>query len=248
MAEAETMLTELIAGDLLQAKAVWGIFPATGVGDDVVLFTDESRSTELRRIPFLRQQRRSEAGRPNSCLADYVAPEDSGKIDWVGCFVVTAGLGIEPLAKKYEKQGDDFRSIMVKALADRLAEAYAEYLHQKVRTDYWGYAAQESLDNAALISEKYQGIRPAPGYPACPDHLAKSWIFKLLQAENQTGVTLTESFAMDPAASVAGWYFSHPDSRYFGLGRIAEDQVSDYAKRAGISLEEARHWLAANMG
>jgi 5-methyltetrahydrofolate--homocysteine methyltransferase len=246
-AEANAMLDELIEGSALQAKAVWGIFPAMSDGDDVVLFKDASRSDVLRRVPFLRQQRRSEAGRPNYCLADFVAPEKAAKKDWLGCFVVTAGLGVDSLARQYEADGDDFKSIMVKALADRMAEAYAEYLHHKVRTEFWGFTPQESFSNNDLIGEKYQGIRPAPGYPACPDHLAKSWIFNLLEAENQTGVTLTESFAMDPAASVAGWYFSNPDSRYFGLGRIAGDQVQDYADRAGITIDEARRWLASNM-
>ncbi len=248
MAEAGTMLDKMISDEQIEAKAVWGIFPAQRDGDDVILFTDETCSDELRRIPFLRQQRSSQAGRPNYCLADFIAPANTDKMDWLGCFVVTAGLGVEKLARQYESEGDDFHSIMVKALADRLAEAFAEYLHHKVRTRHWGYAPQEKLDNEALIGEEYQGIRPAPGYPACPDHLAKEWIFELLAAEKQTGVTLTESFAMDPGATVAGWYFSHPEARYFGLGRIAEDQVLDYAQRAGISFADAQRWLAANLG
>jgi len=247
MKDAESILDELIAGGELKAAGVCGLFPAERDGDDLVLFTDESRGTELRRVPFLRQQRRSAGGRPNNCLADFVAPAGSGLKDWVGGFVVTTGLGAREASAKREADDDDYRSIMVKALADRLAEAFAEYLHQQVRRDYWAYAADENLDTEALIREEYRGIRPAPGYPACPEHLAKKFIFALLDAEENTGAVLTENCAMEPAATVAGWYFSHPEARYFGLGRIDGDQVADYAARAGISEEESAAWLAPNL-
>jgi len=247
MNDAETMLDELITGGELKAAAAFGLFPAERDGDDLVLFTDDERSSELRRVPFLRQQRRSAGSRPNHCLADFVAPAGSGLKDWVGGFVVTAGLGAREAAAAREADDDDYRSIMVKALADRLAEAFAEYLHEQVRRDYWAYAPDENLDKQTLIKEEYRGIRPAPGYPACPDHLAKKFIFELLDAEENTGAILTENCAMDPAASVAGWYFSHPEARYFGLGRIDQDQVVDYAARAGISEDEAAAWLAPNL-
>ncbi len=245
--DANQMLDELIAGSELQAAAVYGLFPAARQGDDLVLFTDDSRTSVMRRVPFLRQQRRSAAGRPNHSLVDFVADLESGVSDHVGAFVVTAGLGATAAANQRSADDDDYRSIMVKAVADRLAEALAEYLHQQVRREHWGYAAEESLDNEDLIGEEYRGIRPAPGYPACPDHFAKGAIFELLSATESIGVELTESCAMDPAASVAGWYFSHPESRYFGLGRIDNDQVADYAERAGITLTEAKRWLDTNL-
>ena len=248
MNDAQTILNELITGGELKAAAVLGLFPAESDGDDLVLFSDDKRSHVLRRVPFLRQQRRSAGGRPNHSLVDFVAPRGSGLKDWVGGFVVTAGLGAREAAARREADDDDYRSIMVKALADRLAEAFAEYLHREVRCGYWGYDPDESLRNEDLIEEKYRGIRPAPGYPACPDHLAKQFLFELLDAEAKTGVVLTENCAMEPAASVAGWYFSHPQSHYFGLGRINRDQAADYAVRAGISEEEAAAWLAANLG
>jgi len=248
MEDAQAILDELIAGGELKATGILGLFPAERDGDDLVLFTDDQRTSELRRVPFLRQQRRSAGDRPNHSLVDFVAPRGSGLRDWVGGFVVTAGLGAREASARREADDDDYRSIMVKALADRLAEAFAEYLHLQVRRDYWGYAADESLANEELIEEKYRGIRPAPGYPACPDHLAKKFLFELLDAEAKTGVVLTENCAMEPAASVAGWYFSHPRSKYFGMGRIDGDQVADYAARAGISEKEAAAWLVANLG
>lgn len=247
LGDANTMLDEIIAGKWLQAKASVGLFPAFAAGDDLIIYGDNSRSGELRRVPFLRQQRRSRAGRPNFCLTDYVTPEESGLADWVGAFVVTAGLGTAKLAKQYEADGDDYRAIMVKALADRLAEAGAEYLHQQVRTKAWGYAPEESLGNEDLIKESFQGIRPAPGYPACPDHYSKQAIFELLAATDNTEVVLTENCAMDPAASVAGWYFAHPEAKYFGMGKIGQDQCVDYARRTGLTEEEAARWLAANL-
>jgi 5-methyltetrahydrofolate--homocysteine methyltransferase len=244
--EAQEMLDQFIAQGRLRAKAAWGLFPAARDGDDVVLYTDESRGEVLERVPFLRQQRRSAAGKPNFSLADYVAPA-GGRPDWLGAFVVTAGLGADDIATAYEKDGDDYRAILAKALADRLAESYAEHLHRRVRREFWGYAPEENLDNEALIAEKYRGIRPAPGYPACPDHFAKKQLFRLLGAEQGIGVRLTENCAMHPAASVAGWYFSHPEARYFGLGRVAADQVADYARRTGQTEDEAAAWLAHNL-
>ena len=248
LADAGDMLDRIVAADLLRVRAAVGIFPVAAENDDLVLYTDDTRREILRRVPFLRQQRRSSsAGRPSLCLTDFVAPLESGRPDWVGAFVVTAGLGAALLARTFEQQGDDYRAIMVKALADRLAEAFAEYLHLRVRREFWGYAAAENLDGAALIGEEYRGIRPAPGYPACPDHFAKRAIFGLLDAEQGAGVSLTETCAMDPAASVAGWYFAHPEARYFGLGRIGRDQSDDYARRAGITEDEAGAWLAPNL-
>jgi len=245
MDDAFALLDELLDGGELQAKAVVGLYPARREDDDLVLFTDADRGELLRRVPFLRQQRKSAGDRPNHCLVDYVV--DGETQDWVGGFVVTAGLGARAAAEKRLADDDDYRSILVKALADRLAEAFAEYLHLRVRREFWAYAPEEDLDNGALIKEEYRGIRPAPGYPACPDHLAKRFLFELLDAEDATGVRLTESCAMEPAASVAGWYFSHPEAKYFGLGRIGQDQVVDYAARAGITEDEAAGWLAPNL-
>jgi len=248
LADAEELLAELIGGAELRGAGVAGLFPAASDGDDLIIYEDESRTGVLRRVPFLRQQRRSSAGRPNLSLTDFIAPTDSGIADWVGGFVVTAGLGASVAAEIRQSADDDYRSILVKALADRLAEAFAEYLHQQVRRELWGYASEEALDNDALIAEEYQGIRPAPGYPACPDHYAKRALFDLLDAPANCGVTLTESCAMDPAASVSGWYIAHPESRYFGMGRLGQDQVEDYARRTGLTVTEAAHWLAANLG
>jgi 5-methyltetrahydrofolate--homocysteine methyltransferase len=247
MDDAFALLDELIEGGELRAKAVVGLWPAHREDDDLVVFTDDTRSGVLHRVPFLRQQRKSAGGRPNHSLADFVTTAASGLPDWLGGFVVTAGLGAREAADRRLKDDDDYRSILVKALADRLAESGAEWLHRRVRREFWGYAADEDLDNEALIKEEYRGIRPAPGYPACPDHLAKRFLFRMLDAEKATGVSLTESCAMEPAASVAGWYFSHPEAKYFGLGRIGQDQVADYAARAGISEDEAAGWLAPNL-
>ncbi|MBT8268824.1 MAG: methionine synthase, partial [Bacteroidia bacterium] len=199
------------------------------------------------RFITLRQQLKKREGVPNIALSDFIAPEDSGIEDYVGCFCVTAGFGTDELAKAYEAEHDDYHSIMIKALADRLAEAFAEYLHEFIRKDEWGYSKEESFSNEELIKEQYKGIRPAPGYPACPDHLEKNAIWKLLQVEKRIGVRLTESLAMWPAASVSGYYFAHPDAKYFGLGKIKEDQLTDYAKRREISIEEARKWLSPNL-
>lgn len=244
--DANNMLDDLIARKKLQARAVMGIFPAAADNDDLVFFTGEGREDELARVPFLRQQRQSKSNRPNQSLVDFVAPADSGIQDWAGAFACTAGIGAAEMAEEFKADGDDYRSILVKAVADRLAEACAEWLHLKVRREVWGYAADEP-DDANLIKEQYQGIRPAPGYPACPDHFAKKALFALLGVENNAGMSLTESCAMEPAASVSGWYFGHKDARYFGIGRLGSDQVNDYAQRCGISEKEAARWLAAHI-
>ncbi len=243
--DADALLDACERDGALTARAVLGLFPAARDGDDLVIYADEERAAERRRVPFLRQQRRSHGDRPNVSLVDYVAPV-GGPADWAGAFVVTVH-GARALAARAEAAGDDYRAILAKAVADRLAEACAEWLHRQVRREYWGYAPDEELDNAALIAEQYRGIRPAPGYPACPEHLAKRFIFDLLDAPAATGAALTDNSAMDPAASVAGWYFAHPEARYFGMGRLGRDQVADYARRAGISEDEAARWLAPNL-
>ncbi|MFY0685564.1 MAG: methionine synthase [Cyclobacteriaceae bacterium] len=239
--DAIEMLDIIIANESLKANAVVGVFPANAEGDDVKLESGET-------IYFLRQQGQKGQGVPNSSLADYVAPSSCGKQDYIGGFAVTAGIGIEKLIEKYEAEHDEYNVILVKALADRLAEAFAELMHEKVRKEVWGYCTDEQLDNESLISEKYKGIRPAPGYPACPDHTEKPTLFNLLNATELTGIELTESFAMYPAASVSGYYIAHPESKYFGLGKIYKDQVRDYAARKGVSLEEAEKWLAPVLG
>ena len=244
--QGQTLLDEIIDGQKIAARCVYGIWPAQSEGDDVVLYEGGDLTRERARFAMLRQQAASTGRAPNRSLADFVAPKDSGVTDYVGAFAVTAGLGAEELADQYEQEGDDYRSIMVKALADRMAEALAEWLHQRVRRE-WGYEAAGELDIEALIAEKYRGIRPAFGYPACPDHTPKQMLFELLNAP-QIGLELTESCAMRPAASVSGLYFAHPDARYFSIGRIGEDQVADYAQRRGMSIEELERWLAPNLG
>jgi 5-methyltetrahydrofolate--homocysteine methyltransferase len=198
-------------------------------------------------LRFLRQQADKPADRPDFCLADFIAPKSSGVEDWVGAFAVTAGIGIEPHLARFEREHDDYSSILLKALADRLAEAFAERMHERVRREFWGYAPDEALDNDALIGEEYRGIRPAPGYPACPDHTEKATLFRLLDATRNAGIELTDGYAMYPAAAVSGWYFSHPGSQYFVVGRLTKEQVADYAKRKGWSLAEAERWLAPNL-
>ncbi len=245
--DAQVVLDEIIGQDLLYANAVVGLYPANSIGDDVEIYTDESRSEVLTTFHMLRQQGKKGSGLPNLSLADFVAPKETGEQDYMGAFAVTAGVGIEPLIEKYEKDHDDYNSIMIKAVADRLAEAFAELMHEKVRKELWAYAPNEALDSETLIKEVYQGIRPAPGYPACPDHTEKELLFDLLEAEKHTGITLTESFAMYPASSVSGFYFMHEESKYFGLGKIEKDQVVDYAGRKGFSLEKAEKWLAPNL-
>ena len=245
--DAQKLLNEIIDGNLLQANAIIGFWPANSDGDDIIVYGDETRSTIKTKLHHLRQQTNKPNDQANFCLADYVAPTDTALNDYIGGFVVTTGLGADELAKKYEEQNDDYTAIMIKALADRLAEAFAEKLHHLVRTEYWGYATSESLSNEELIKEKYQGIRPAPGYPACPDHTEKGTLFELLNATAEISVNLTEHYAMFPAAAVSGFYFSHPESRYFGLGKIDKDQVESYAKRKGQSLDITERWLSPNL-
>jgi len=246
-ADAQKMLAQLIQENWLTAKGVLGIFPANTVNDDdIEISPATSNQQPTTKFLTLRQQSQKTAGAPNIALADFIAPKDSGVQDYMGCFCVTTGFGVEEKAKEFEKDLDDYNSILVKALGDRLAEAFAEYLHLQVRKEIWGYASDENLSNQELIAENYKGIRPAPGYPACPDHLEKPTIWKLLNVEQEIGVTLTESMAMWPASSVSGYYFAHPESKYFGLGKIKKDQIEDYAKRRNISLEQAEKWLAPN--
>ncbi|MEK9539732.1 methionine synthase [Pantoea agglomerans] len=246
-ADANAMLDKLSQQSLLKPRGVVGIFPANRVGDDIHLYSDERRDEILCVSHHLRQQT-EKTDFANYCLADFVAPKSSGKADYLGAFAVTGGLEEDALAEAYDRQHDDYNKIMVKALADRLAEAFAEYLHERVRKVIWGFAPNENLSNEELIRENYQGIRPAPGYPACPEHTEKAAIWRLLAVEEQTGMKLTESFAMWPGASVSGWYFSHPDSRYFAVAQIQRDQVEDYAARKGMSVMEVERWLAPNLG
>ncbi|MCH2081930.1 MAG: methionine synthase [Saprospiraceae bacterium] len=241
--EARSMLRRMIDEKWLQAKAIIGLFPANAISDDdIAVFKNEERAEPVVILHNLRQQRQKAPGQANNSLTDFIAP--SGQSDYIGAFAVTTGIGIEKWIKHFEDQQDDYNAIMVKALADRLAEAFAERMHQRVRTEFWAYASEEILDNNALIAEKYQGIRPAPGYPACPEHTEKGTLWQLLDVETHIGIKLTESFAMYPAASVSGWYYAHPQSKYFGLGQISKDQVEDYADRKGMSIEEAERWLA----
>ncbi|MCB8921535.1 MAG: methionine synthase [Ardenticatenaceae bacterium] len=242
--DAQAMLEQLVAEKWLTARAAIGFFPANSVGDDVVLLNTKAEE----RLYFLRQQMERPPGRPNRSLADYIAPQESGLTDYIGLFAVTAGIGIERKLAEFEAAHDDYHAILLKALADRLAEAFAEQMHQRVRREFWGYAPDETLGNDELIAEKYRGIRPAPGYPACPDHTEKEMIFRLLDATNCIGMSLTETFAMRPAASVSGYYFAHPEARYFGLGRIDRDQVADYAQRKGWGVATAESWLATVLG
>jgi 5-methyltetrahydrofolate--homocysteine methyltransferase len=241
------LLNRLVRDRKLTAHGVYGFFPAASVGDDVVLFMDDSREEERARFHFLRQQKEKTGDPPYFSLADYVAPLDSGVPDYLGAFAVTAGIGVDELVAEFAAEHDDYQAIMVKALADRLAEAFAECLHARVRTE-WGYGRDERLTGEDLIKERYQGIRPAPGYPACPDHTEKATLWRVLEAESRTGIALTETFAMTPAASVSGFYFSHPDSRYFAVGPIGADQVRDYAGRKGMSVPEVERWLGPNLG
>ncbi len=247
--DAQAMLDRIIKEKWLAAKGVIGLFPANTINDDdIEIYQDDRRETVLTVIHTLRQQNQKPPGRHNLALADFVAPKESDVKDYIGGFAVTAGLGIDTFVAGYEKKHDDYNSILIKALADRLAEAFAEYLHERVRKEFWGYASDETLANDDLIKEKYRGIRPAPGYPACPDHTEKRTLFSLLNVERNTQIELTESFAMLPAASVSGFYFSHPQSQYFGLGKINKDQVQDYARRKGMKLEIIERWLAPNLG
>ncbi|BBI98359.1 methionine synthase [Ferrigenium kumadai] len=244
-ADAQAMLKKIVEEKWLTANAVFGLFPANSVnGDDIEIYTDEKRNNVAMTWHNLRQQTKKPADIPNYCLADYVAPKESKVKDYIGAFAVTTGIGIDARVAEFEKNNDDYNAILLKALADRLAEAFAEHLHLRVRREFWGYAADETLGNEGLIDEQYRGIRPAPGYPACPDHSEKGTLFELLQAPRNADITLTESFAMLPTAAVSGFYFSHPEAKYFATGKVDKEQVADYAKRKGISVEEAERWLA----
>ncbi len=245
--DAQELLDRIVRERLLTARGVFGFFPANSVGDDIEVYADSSRSERKATIHTIRQQMVKPPGRPNLALADFIAPRESGVADHVGAFAVTAGVGIETLVAGFEAAHDDYNAILTKALADRLAEAFAELLHQRVRREFWGYAPDEALDNEGLIKERYQGIRPAPGYPACPDHTEKRMLFDLLRVEENAGITLTESFAMLPAAAVSGYYFSHPQSQYFGVGKIERDQVEDYARRKGMDVASVERWLSPNL-
>ncbi len=247
--DAQAMLKRMVAEKPIKARAVIGFWPAAQVeDDDIALYADEAQSEEVARLHMLRQQMKRDGGRANFSLADYVAPKESGLADYVGAFAVTAGIGLDDWIKReFTAKHDDYSGILAQALADRLAEAFAERMHERVRREFWGYAANETLTNDDLIAEKYRGIRPAPGYPACPDHTEKATLFRLLDATEKAGITLTESFAMWPSAAVSGWYFSHPEARYFGIGRIERDQVADYARRKGMDLATMERWLAPNL-
>ena len=245
-ANGQKMLEQIIKGRWLSANAVVGFWPANSVGDDIEVYSDESRTSVLATFHHLRQQNEKPSGNPNQSLSDFIAPKDSGVRDYIGAFAVTAGLGCEARAKAFEAANDDYSAIMIKALADRLAEAFAEHLHWKVRRDYWGYVKDEQLSNEEMIAEKYLGIRPAPGYPACPEHSEKGSLFDLLEAPQKAGISLTDSFAMWPTAAVSGFYFSHPQSQYFAVGKIDRDQLEDYARRKGWDLPTAERWLAPN--
>jgi len=244
--DANELLDEVVNKKLLQAQGVIGFYQANTINDDDVELKDES-GNQVDTFHFLRQQSQKGTGQPYLCLADFVAPGTSLVKDYLGFFAVTAGIGIEKLIEEFEKDHDDYKSILIKAIADRLAEAFAETMHELVRKKYWGYAKEENLSGEELIKEEYDGIRPAPGYPACPDHIEKRNLFDLLEAEKNTAIHLTENFAMYPASSVSGFYFSHPQSKYFGVGKIEKDQVEDYAKRKGISVEEVEKWLSPNL-
>ncbi len=245
-ADAQAMLKQIVEEKWLTAKAVVGFWPANADGDDVVLYAGDNRSEELTRVHFLRQQVQKREGRANDCLADFVAPVGT-KPDWFGGFAVTTGHGIEEHLARFKAAHDDYNDILLKALADRLAEAFAERMHERVRKEFWGYAADENLTNEELIKERYQGIRPAPGYPACPDHSEKPELFRLLEAESEAGIKLTESFAMMPTAAVSGYYFAHPEAHYFGVGKVGEDQVADYAERRSVDTDQIKRWIRPNL-
>ena len=243
--DAKDMLAKIIREKWLTANAIIGLYPANSVNhDDIEIYQDDERHQVLTTAHFIRQQMKKPQGKYNQCLADNIAPKDSGVKDYIGTFAVTTGIGIEQKLAEFEQEHDDYQSIMLKALADRLAEAFAETMHERVRKEYWGYASDEILDNQALITEQYQGIRPAPGYPACPDHTEKALLWELMHVKEKTGIELTSSYAMMPAAAVSGFYFAHPQARYFGTGKIHKDQVEHYAQRKGLSIEKTERWLA----
>jgi len=247
LADAEAMLRQIIDGKWLRAAAVIGLFPANAQGDDIEFFADETREKQIATLHNLRKQGRQPAGQYNDCLADFVAPMGLGKADSIGAFACTAGIGIDAKVAEFEQDRDDYQALLLKSLADRLAEALAEWLHEQVRKKYWGYVASESFSKAELVEEKYRGIRPAVGYPASPDHTEKDVLWHLLDVERTIGMTLTESKAMIPTASVSGLYFSHPKASYFAVGKIGKDQVEDYAARKGMDLAEVERWLGPNL-
>ncbi len=247
-ADARRMLKQLISERWVRASGVIGFFPANSVDEDIEVYADESRNEVAWRLHHLRQQKPKPAGQPHFALSDFVAPRDSGVADWIGAFAVTTGIGLDEKVREFEARHDDYGAIMLKALADRLAEALAERMHERARREFWGYAPEERFTNDDLVREKYRGIRPAPGYPACPDHTEKGTLWQMLDVERNAGIHLTESYAMHPAAAVSGWYFSHPEATYFAVGKIDSDQVADYARRKGITLAEATRWLAPSIG
>ena len=246
-ANAQELLREIIDKKLLTAHAVYGFYPANSDGDDIILYSDPTRTETLTRLHTLRQQKVNSSGKPQLALADYIAPKESGRIDYIGAFAVTAGHGCQELAERFERDNDQYNAIMAKALADRLAEAFAELLHKRARDD-WGYGKAEQLSHEDLIAEKYRGIRPAPGYPAQPDHTEKPLIFDLLDVGGATGITLTESYAMYPAAAVCGLYFAHQEARYFAVSSIGKDQVESYAARKNMKVTEVERWLSSILG
>jgi 5-methyltetrahydrofolate--homocysteine methyltransferase len=245
--DAQAMLADIIKQQWLCANAVVGFFPANSVGDDIEIYTNEQRTEVLATIRMLRQQTRKANNNANVCLADFIAPKSSGVADYLGGFAVTAGINIEEQLAKFAQEHDDYRAIMLKALADRLVESFAEHMHARIRREFWPYAQDEKLSNAELIAEKYVGIRPAPGYPACPDHTEKPLLFQLLNVTEHTAITLTENFAMLPASSISGFYFSHPQSKYFSVGKIGDDQIIDYAARKSMEIDIIKRWLAPHL-
>jgi len=247
-ADAQIMLKKIVDEQWLEARGVIGLFPANAVGDDIEIYTDEMRNEVAHTLHNLRQQDQKRGDKPNYCLSDFIAPKDSDKADYMGGFAVTTGHKIEQKIAEFEKEHDDYQSIMLKVLADRLAEAFAEHMHERVRKEFWAYQSEESLDNEDLIKEKFRGIRPAPGYPACPDHTEKATLWKMLQPDENAGMTVTESFAMLPTASVSGWYYAHPESRYFPVVRIQKDQIEDYAARKNQDTMTTERWLQSVLG
>jgi 5-methyltetrahydrofolate--homocysteine methyltransferase len=244
--DARSMLRRMIDENWLTARAVIGIYPTNVVNDDSLeIYKDESRGEVIENFHHLRQQVKKAAGQPNICLTDFILPKETGKTDYIGSFAVSTGFGIEKWVEKFEADHDDYNAIMVKALADRLAEAFAERMHERVRKEFWGYASEEALENTDLIAEKYKGIRPAPGYPACPEHTEKQVLWKLMDVEANTGIKLTESCAMYPTAAVSGWYFAHPESKYFTVTGLSKDQIEDYAARKGMSVADMERWLGS---
>ncbi len=247
MNDSQKLLDRIVKDRLIWAKAVVGLFPANSIGDDVEVYTDDTRSEVRLTLNHLRQQHKRGDGKPNFCLSDFIAPKETGVKDYIGAFAVSGGFNADELAAKYKEGNDDYQAILLQTIADRLAEAVAEKMHYDTRTKYWGYDADEAFDNDRFVKERYQGIRPAPGYPACPDHTEKEKLWQLLEP-GKLGIELTESFMMIPASSVCGWYFAHPQSKYFGVGKINKDQVADYSQRKGWSIETTERWLGSNLG